>query len=223
MQASFGLSSRAMRRLLAPLLISVSGLGCARESPCPAELADSRNVCSSGIPNFHLVAEAKAPKHLVYRGGQPTDEGWAYLHDTLRVPTLVKLNAPEESWNQGADEPATRLGMRVVLLSLPPHDYGLAPKSLPEPFKQIPDDKLAVAIATLADDDHGNVYVHCTHGRDRTGLIVGLYRVFHDGWQAKNAYAEMNTQGFRPRNRNHREYWEELFEHPERREPAARR
>lgn len=211
------------RRFLACPLVLGAALGCAHASPCAAQVADARNVCTNGIPNFNLVVEAKAPKHVVYRGGQPTDEGWAYLHDTLHVTTIVKLNAPGESWNQGEDEPATRLGMRVVALSMPPHDYGFAPRSIPEPFRKISDDKLALAIATLADEHHGNVYVHCTHGRDRTGLVVGLYRVFHDGWRAKDAYAEMNAEGFRPLNRNLREYWEDLFEHPERREPSQRR
>ena len=92
-----------------------------------------------------------------------------------------------------------------------------------EPFRAIPEAKLARAIAALGADDHGNVYVHCSHGRDRTGLIVGLYRVLHEGWQAKDAYAEMNTEGFRPLNRNLREFWEELFEHAERAESTQRR
>jgi len=209
-------------RRFARLLVLGLVAGCARAPQCPAQTADPRNVCSNGIPNFQLVPETKPTKHLVYRGGQPTEEGWAFLHDKLQVTTIVKLNAPEESWNQGVDEPATRLGMRVVDLSIPPHDYGLVPKSLSEPFKAIPEAKIALAIATLAAEDHGNVYVHCTHGRDRTGLIVGLYRVLHEGWQAKDAYTEMNTEGFRPLNRNLREFWEELLEHPEQPESKER-
>jgi hypothetical protein len=209
-------------RSLLVLALSLS-LGCAATAQCPAQVADARNRCSNGIPNFHAVEEAKPHRHLIYRGGQPTLEGWAYLRDTIHVTTVVKLNAPEESWNQGEDQPAAQLGMRVVSLSLPPHDYGVALKSVVDLLRDLPEDKVATAIATLADDNHGNVYVHCTHGRDRTGLVVGLYRVFRDGWSAKDAYAEMNTEGFRPINHNLHEYWEGLFEHPEQAESIQHR
>ena len=34
----------------------------------------------------------------------------------------------------------------------------------------------------------GGVYVHCKHGRDRTSLLVALYRVVHEGWEPKRAW-----------------------------------
>jgi tyrosine-protein phosphatase SIW14 len=40
------------------------------------------------------------------------------------------------------------------------------------------------------------VFVHCQHGQDRTGLIIALYRVFYEGWAAKDAYKEMIDMGF---------------------------
>ncbi len=42
----------------------------------------------------------------------------------------------------------------------------------------------------------GAVYVHCRHGQDRTGLVVGLERVFIEGWDPADAYAEMLSYGF---------------------------
>lgn len=35
------------------------------------------------------------------------------------------------------------------------------------------------------------VFVHCTGGADRTGLIGALYRVEHDNWSFKKTYKEM--------------------------------
>ena len=40
------------------------------------------------------------------------------------------------------------------------------------------------------------IFVHCQHGEDRTGLIVGLHRVFHEHWTPKAAYNEMIAKGF---------------------------
>ncbi len=42
----------------------------------------------------------------------------------------------------------------------------------------------------------GAIYVHCRHGQDRTGLVVGLERVFVEGWDPADAYAEMLSHGF---------------------------
>lgn len=46
--------------------------------------------------------------------------------------------------------------------------------------------------------DQDPVYVHCLHGRDRTGVMIGLYRVVENGWNGDDAYREMLRKGFRP-------------------------
>jgi len=200
-----------------------SALANCKSAQCPAQAADPRNLCSHGIPNLATVDKPEPSRRAVYRGGQPTAEGWAYLHDTMGVQTVVKLNDASESWEQGEDEPARRLGMTVVNASMPPHDHGLAPASLLELFKDIPEDTLALAVATVAREHQGNVYVHCSHGRDRTGLVVGLYRVLIQKQDPRSAHQEMNQEGFRPLNLNLSEYWHSLFDEPNDDESKARR
>lgn len=39
-------------------------------------------------------------------------------------------------------------------------------------------------------------YIHCFAGKDRTGLAVALFRVFHDGWTPQEALQEANSFGF---------------------------
>lgn len=41
-------------------------------------------------------------------------------------------------------------------------------------------------------------YVHCERGQDRTGLIVGVYRVKVEHWTKADAYQEMLKHGFHP-------------------------
>ena len=59
----------------------------------------------------------------------------------------------------------------------------------------------AVSIATPG------TFVHCSHGQDRTGLLVGLYRL-KQGWAKTNAYTEMLTNGFHPALHGLHEFWE---------------
>jgi tyrosine-protein phosphatase SIW14 len=50
--------------------------------------------------------------------------------------------------------------------------------------------------AIMADKSRRPIFVHCQHGQDRTGLIVGLYRVFSEHWTPSAAYQEMLAKGF---------------------------
>jgi protein-tyrosine phosphatase family protein len=40
------------------------------------------------------------------------------------------------------------------------------------------------------------VYMHCNLGKDRSSLLVGLYRVRAQGWSPQAAYAEMRSNRF---------------------------
>lgn len=51
-------------------------------------------------------------------------------------------------------------------------------------------------LALLQQNGHGIIYLHCKHGQDRTGLIMGLYRFFADKWTAPQAWDEMLKLGY---------------------------
>ena len=42
------------------------------------------------------------------------------------------------------------------------------------------------------------VFVHCLHGEDRTGLVIGAYRMLVEGWSFDRACAEMIAHGHSP-------------------------
>ncbi len=48
----------------------------------------------------------------------------------------------------------------------------------------------------LNDPSNYPILVHCKHGEDRTGLIIGLHRVYAEGWEPEAAYDEMLELGF---------------------------
>jgi hypothetical protein len=46
------------------------------------------------------------------------------------------------------------------------------------------------------DENNWPVYVHCAGGRHRTGVLLAVYRMEVDGWDARRAYEEMKEYKF---------------------------
>jgi len=125
------------------------------------------------VPNLAIVAPG------IYRGGQPTAEGWQAIM-ALGVTNVVKLNAESE----GSDAEAERLGAVVHRLPISGWEQMCA---------GVPQSRLEAACELLTP----GTYVHCLHGQDRTGLVVASYRV-RSGWSHREAEAEMIRLGFHP-------------------------
>jgi protein tyrosine/serine phosphatase len=52
---------------------------------------------------------------------------------------------------------------------------------------------------TEAGEKNKKVFLHCAHGSDRTGCMVGIWRVTRDGWDYPAAYQEMRKYYFGPK------------------------
>ncbi|MEO6568491.1 MAG: hypothetical protein ABIO94_06975, partial [Opitutaceae bacterium] len=117
----------------------------------------------------------------VWRGGQPTTEGWRHLK-SLGVKWDVKLN-PER---QSSDAEAEAHGIQIIYLPI-----SWVHEILAKPARMT----LAAAVSALT---RTNTFVHCEHGEDRTGLVVGAYRVMIEHWTKHAAYQEMKAHGFHP-------------------------
>jgi tyrosine-protein phosphatase SIW14 len=133
------------------------------------------------IVNFAVVKPGQ-----IYRGGQPVaPSAWRALQ-ILGVKTVVKLDYPEE----GVDDGATALGMKVIDCRMPPKDFWQA---IGRP--DTPDIDRALRDLDVCDKP---VFAHCFHGQDRTSLIIGMWRVLYDQWTCQQAYREMLAYGFHP-------------------------
>ncbi len=77
------------------------------------------------------------------------------------------------------------------------------------PIRYFPrgDDSIDRAVEVLSDSTLHPVYVHCKHGHDRCGTVVGLYKVRHHGWSAEAAYRDMRQYGFNERLGGLRRYY----------------
>jgi protein tyrosine phosphatase (PTP) superfamily phosphohydrolase (DUF442 family) len=119
-----------------------------------------------GIKNFDQV-----DTH-VYRGGQPTSEGFQYLAK-LGVKTIVDLREADD--RARAEEQAVQAaGMTYVNVPM----SGLTPPTAAEITK---------ILGLLEDRTTGPVFVHCLRGADRTGAVIAAYHIDHDGWENSRA------------------------------------
>ena len=133
---------------------------------------------TSDLPNFHKVHS------FLYRSGEPTAKGVQQCHD-LGIKTLIDLRATgertrrEAAWGQ-------ELGMKYI--NLPMSDKAPT-KSQVDTFMET---------VKQAKKDNAPVLVHCAHGSDRTGCLVGIWRVSEDGFTYDQAYKEMRRYYFGP-------------------------
>ena len=128
-----------------------------------------------GVPNFHQVNES------IYRGGQPTDQGWVSLA-RLGVKTVIDLRLENEHPTKLEAQAVEAAGMHYV--NVPMHGV-VAPT----------DDQITKALALLDSTAAGAVFVHCRRGADRTGTVIACYRMTHDGWDNEKAFREAKSYG----------------------------
>lgn len=137
---------------------------------------------SKDLPNFHQVYP------YLYRSGEPTQTGFQKL-PSYGIKTVIDLRAANEKTRQET-EWAKKLGIKYVNL----------PMSSEPPTKQQVQTMFDEVSAAKGDTKkNGAVLVHCAHGSDRTGCMIGIWRVTVDGWTYPEAYKEMRHYWFTPK------------------------
>jgi len=137
----------------------------------PAGRSFAQRLTINGIPNAAEVT----PK--LYRGGQPTEQGFEAL-SRMGVTLVVDLRGSRESER----ERVTKLGMQ----------YAAIPWHCPFPR----DDAFASFLTLLRQNPTKKVFVHCRLGDDRAGMTIAAYRMAEQGWTAQEAMKEMKAYGF---------------------------
>jgi tyrosine-protein phosphatase SIW14 len=126
------------------------------------------------LPNFHQVNQG------LYRGAQPRAEGMRRLA-ALGVKTVLNLRAADER-SRAEELEARALGLRY---------FNIPMEGLDRPG----DEQIERALALINDGANQPVFVHCKRGADRTGTVIAIYRITHDGWSGEAALREAKHYG----------------------------
>lgn len=138
-------------------------------------------VTKKDLPNFHQVYP------YLYRSGEPTKSGMQQIQSN-KISTIIDLRAPSErKWDEPSE--AQRLGLKYINL----------PMSSAPPTKKQVETVLHEVEEAKSHPEKGAVLIHCAHGSDRTGCMVGIWRVTHDNWTYEDAYKEMRKYWFTPK------------------------
>ena len=151
-------------------LLNAQGPGQAQSATSERKAVFGTRSKLKGVSNFGKVTDT------LYRGAQPTDEGFSNL-SKLGINIVVDLrgSGPHER------ELVTRLGMKYV--PLPWHCYS------PQ------DEQFAKFLTLLRENPGQKVFVHCRLGDDRTGMEIAAFRMAEQGWTAQEARKEMIAFG----------------------------
>lgn len=108
------------------------------------------------------------------RGAQPDAAGYAWLKEQ-GFKSVVNFR----SWHNAAEVKALQdLGLTPLCIPLQADVRGSEPPR---------DAQLKQFFDFVLDPRNQPVFVHCAHGKDRTGTMVALYRMEVDGWSAEEA------------------------------------
>lgn len=128
-----------------------------------------------GVGNFGRMNDR------LYRGAQPTNDGFRHLRD-LGIGTIVRLSFGDEGDAEGIL--VRSLGMRFI---------GLPWSSVHDPQT----DEVVEFLTFAESHPDERIFVHCRAGADRTGVFVALYRIVLDRWSAADAIDEMKAFHYR--------------------------
>lgn len=128
-----------------------------------------------GLPNFGRVTDT------LYRGGQPTPEGYRSLK-RLGVQIVVDFRYNEDEIQAGR-QASQALGMEYI--------------NIPWSAEQKPNNKQVAEFLKLVQANSGKrIFAHCHAGDDKTGIMIAAYRMEMQHWAPDQALAEMRALGF---------------------------
>lgn len=158
------------------LLIQVMSLEAKWPRPCDC---NPTAITESDISNFHKV------DHDLYRGARPTCNGLSHL-EALGIRTFINLGGAEAAIHS-CEKGAKAAGIHFIHFHISPVQTVLTGVS---------DERLRSLFAFMQQAPKP-IFLSCQLGRDRTGVIVALYRIKRRELSFDEALQEAVYYGYR--------------------------
>lgn len=145
------------------------------------------------IFNLHVVSpDGTDSAHEVYRSGQPRgDAEWDYL-EKMGIKTVVKLNEFSSDVTTSEERSlAEKHNINLISIYMQPEDF---PHNL-SLWAHPDEEALMQAVEALENRNNLPALVHCSHGKDRAGLVVAVYSVRNKNYCKDAALNEMKYYG----------------------------
>jgi len=187
------MSTKGAPRFLALFQLAVLTFGTVYTSPSVdgrVGRMQSRSEASLATPQIQIDPAIGRKMHVqgvrnlgqvtptLFRGGQPTPEGWRNLAN-MGIDIVVDLRLTRRAHERAE---VTKLGMRYI--------------ELPWECFHPTDADITRFFDVLRQNPGKKIYVHCFTGDDRTGMEIAAYRMAEQGWTAQQAREEMSAFGF---------------------------
>jgi protein tyrosine/serine phosphatase len=147
--------------------------------------SDNVSVAFDGNREYQGAGQGAEVKNFgkvndhIYRGAQPAEGEYKKLA-AIGIKTIIDLRErPERDARRFAED----AGLQYINIGL--NDRRPPTESESTHFLQV-----------VNDENNWPVYVHCAGGRHRTGVLLAIYRMEVDGWDARRAYEEMKDYKF---------------------------
>ncbi|MDR3606547.1 MAG: tyrosine-protein phosphatase [Oligoflexia bacterium] len=168
---------------------------------CATQSFASQGSSQASLPGFVIDNFFEVTPKL-YRGANPGSAGIAAL-EKMGIKTIIDLQGGDLDSGLPYDfialeEPGELPANIAAERDETTHHHMQFLNSPLDSLREITpaeDFDIDMTLGVMADPESQPVYIHCQHGKDRTGLLVALYEVKYLGYSVEQAHEDMEEHG----------------------------